>query len=135
MSIRESVVRVVLLRGGNKEKPERRKEILFFLRAFLICPLRVGPEESAEGLMACTLLIVGTQEEATMMTPYKSTLLDLVQTINDYATSDDEVVATVSYLVNSGKVLLCGNFAGARIDLSVTTGSPYKETLVTGVGL
>ena len=56
---------------------------------------------------------------------YKSTLLDLVQTINDYATgSDDEVVATVTYLVNSGKVLLCGNFAGAKIDLSVPTGVP-----------
>jgi hypothetical protein len=80
--------------------------------------------------------VVGTQkEEATMTIPYKSTLLDLVQTINDYATSDDEVIATVTYLVNSGKVLLCGNFAGARIDLSVPPGVPYTETLVAGVGL
>jgi hypothetical protein len=67
--------------------------------------------------------------------PYKSTLLDLVQAINDYATSDDEVVATVTYLVNSGKVLLCGNFAGARIDLAVSTGVPQTRTLTTGVGL
>ena len=86
--------------------------------------------------MACTLPIVGTQKEvATMKMPYKSTLLDLVQTINDYATNDDEVVATVAYLVNSGKVLLCGNFAGARIDLSVPTGSPYTETLTASIGL
>jgi len=70
-----------------------------------------------------------------MKMPYKSTLLDLVQTINDYATSDDEVVATVAYLVNSGKVLLCGNFAGARIDLSVPTCASYTETRVTNVGL
>jgi hypothetical protein len=53
-----------------------------------------------------------------MATTRKSTLLDLVQAVSDYATSDDEVVATVAYLINSGKVLLCGNFAGARIDLS-----------------
>jgi len=52
-----------------------------------------------------------------MATPIRSTLLDVVQTVNAYATSDDEVVATVAYLINSGKVLLCGTFAGARIDL------------------
>jgi hypothetical protein len=70
-----------------------------------------------------------------MKLSYKSTLLDLVQTINDYATNEDEVVATVTYLVNSGKVLLCGNFAGARIDLAFTTRAPYTETLIEGVGL
>jgi hypothetical protein len=49
---------------------------------------------------------------------YKTTLLDLIQSVSDYAKDDDEIVATVAYLINSGKVLLCGNFAGARIDLS-----------------
>ena len=53
-----------------------------------------------------------------MATPSKATLLDLVQTVSDYATSDNEIVATVASLVNSGQVLLCGTFAGARIDLS-----------------
>ena len=53
-----------------------------------------------------------------MVTPYKSTLLDLVQTISTYATSDEEIVATVASLVNSGQVLLCGTFAGAKIELS-----------------
>jgi hypothetical protein len=53
-----------------------------------------------------------------MATARKSTLLDLVQAVSDYAVSDDEIVATVAYLINSGQVLLCGNFAGARIDLS-----------------
>ena len=52
-----------------------------------------------------------------MATPRKTTLLNLVQTVSDYATSDAEVVATVVYLINSGKVLLCGNFAGAKITL------------------
>lgn len=45
-------------------------------------------------------------------------MLDLVQVVSEYARSEDEIVATVTYLINSGKVLLCGNFAGARIDLA-----------------
>ena len=53
-----------------------------------------------------------------MATPRKSTLLDLVRTLNAFAATEDEVVATVAYLINSGKVLLCGNFAGAKIDLT-----------------
>jgi len=34
------------------------------------------------------------------------TLLDLVQTVNQCTEKDDEVVATVAYLINSGKVKL-----------------------------
>jgi hypothetical protein len=56
-------------------------------------------------------------EDITMTTPSKSTLLDLVQAVSVYATSDEEIVAAVAYLINSGRVLLCGTFAGARIDL------------------
>jgi hypothetical protein len=70
--------------------------------------------------MAYALLFFGkNKEETAMETPRKSTLLDMVQAVSDYATSDEEIVATVAYLINSGKVRLCGNFAGARIDLSV----------------
>jgi hypothetical protein len=66
-----------------------------------------------------------------MATTRKSTLLDLVQAVSDYATSDDEVVATVAYLINSGKVLLCGNFAGARIDLSASVGALTRAEVGT----
>ena len=59
-----------------------------------------------------------------MTTPIRSTLLDVVQTVCTCATSDDEVVATVAYLINSSKVLLCGTFAGAKIDLSVSPAAP-----------
>ncbi|MGH7965007.1 MAG: hypothetical protein ACRERD_24865 [Candidatus Binatia bacterium] len=45
------------------------------------------------------------------------TLLELVQSVGEFALSDDEVVATVSYLINSGRVRLCGNFAGAKVAL------------------
>ena len=43
------------------------------------------------------------------------TLLDLVRTIQDVARSDAEVVAVITYLVNSGRVVLSGNFAGMRL--------------------
>ena len=45
------------------------------------------------------------------------TLLELVRAVAKYARSDREVVATVAYMVNSGRVRLCGNFKGARFDL------------------
>ena len=54
----------------------------------------------------------------------KVTMLDLVTTVSEVADSEAEVVATVAYLINSGKVLLRGNFAGARIDLQRLGGVP-----------
>lgn len=53
----------------------------------------------------------------------QTTLLELVTAVNDVAESEDEVIATVVHLVNSGAVRLCGSFRGARIDLtnSITT--------------
>jgi hypothetical protein len=53
-----------------------------------------------------------------MKTQKQTTLLDLVQAVNQFAKSDKEVVATVTYLINSGRVRLCGNFAGAKISLA-----------------
>jgi hypothetical protein len=45
----------------------------------------------------------------------QSTLLDLVSTVSRFANTDAEVVAAVAYLVNSGRVQLGGNLAGAKI--------------------
>lgn len=56
----------------------------------------------------------------------RTTLLDLVNVVNEYAESEAEVLATVVYLVNSGTVRLCGNFAGARFNLGSTTASPAR---------
>jgi hypothetical protein len=53
-----------------------------------------------------------------MSAPLPTTLLEVVQTVSAYATTDEEIVATVAFLINSRKILLCGTFAGARIDLS-----------------
>ena len=52
-----------------------------------------------------------------MTAPQECTLLDLVQSVVSFAESDEEVVATVVHLVNSGRVRLCGTFAGAKIVL------------------
>jgi len=47
----------------------------------------------------------------------KSTLLELIQAVSDSARNDDEVVATIAYLINSGRARLYGTFAGAKIAL------------------
>ena len=49
------------------------------------------------------------------------TLLDLVTEVARYARSEQEVIATVAYLVNSDRARLCGNFKGARFDLDALT--------------
>ena len=46
------------------------------------------------------------------------TLLELVNTVAEYSSSDAELIATVVYMVNQGHVRLCGTFKGARFDLS-----------------
>jgi hypothetical protein len=56
-----------------------------------------------------------------MKTACTSTLLDLVQAVSEFAASDEEILATVTYLVNSGRVRLGGIFAGARIKLTPRT--------------
>jgi len=48
----------------------------------------------------------------------RTTLLELVTAVSDEAENEDEVIATVVHLVNSGAVRLCGNFRGARFDLA-----------------
>ena len=53
-----------------------------------------------------------------MQTQVQTTLLDLVHTCSSFIDDDREVVALVTALVNSGRVRLCGTFAGATIDLS-----------------
>ena len=56
-------------------------------------------------------------EEQTMQTTPECTLLELVKRVNEVTDDDDEVVAAVVNMVNSGRVRLRGNFAGAKIKL------------------
>ena len=48
----------------------------------------------------------------------RTTLLELVTAVTRVTDSDDEVIASVASLVNSGEAVLCGNFRGARFDLA-----------------
>jgi hypothetical protein len=48
------------------------------------------------------------------------TLLDVIQAVSEVAASEQETLATAVDLINSGKVRLCGESAGATIDLSAT---------------
>ena len=50
-----------------------------------------------------------------MKTQTKTTLLDLVQTVGQFTRDDSEIVTVVAHLINSGRVQLCGTFAGAKI--------------------
>lgn len=45
-------------------------------------------------------------------------LIDLVQSISQCTESDDEVVATVAYLINSGKVQLQGKSSRVKVSWS-----------------
>ena len=45
----------------------------------------------------------------------RTTLLELVQTVQDTCRSDAEVVAVITHMVNTGRVVLRGSFAGERI--------------------
>ena len=45
----------------------------------------------------------------------RTTLLELVQAVQDNCGSDTEVISVIMHLVNSGRVVLRGNFAGQRI--------------------
>lgn len=44
-------------------------------------------------------------------------LLDLIQAVSEVAVNDQEIMATVADLINSGRVRLCGEASGATIDL------------------
>ena len=62
-------------------------------------------------------------------------MLNVVQAVSECTASDDEAVATVAHLINSGRVLLCGTFAGARIDLwsmrQVRSSAEVTDNLLT----
>lgn len=45
----------------------------------------------------------------------KTTMLELVETVGEFARTEAEVVATVAHMVNAGLVELTGSFRGARI--------------------
>ena len=45
----------------------------------------------------------------------RTTLLELVHAVQDHCQSDAEVIAVIAHMVNTGRVVLCGNVARRRI--------------------
>jgi len=48
--------------------------------------------------------------------PETLTLLDLVAAVADESDTDEEVVATIQHLIETGKVTLVGNFRSGDVD-------------------
>ena len=46
------------------------------------------------------------------------TLLELVTAVAEHAANDQEVIATVAHLLNTGRVKLVGNFRGKDVRVS-----------------
>jgi hypothetical protein len=45
-----------------------------------------------------------------------TTLLDLVETVQDHTRSDAEVVAVIAHMIDTGRLVLKGNFSGSIAD-------------------
>jgi len=45
------------------------------------------------------------------------TLQDVINAVGEFADTDEELLATVAYMVNSGKIKLRGHLAGSRIEI------------------
>jgi hypothetical protein len=61
-------------------------------------------------------------------------LLDVIQAVREAAANDREMLVTVADLINSGQVRLCGDFAGATIDLSATEDLAARGPRAQGCG-
>ncbi len=46
------------------------------------------------------------------------TLRELVTAVSDCAQSENEVIATVVHMINSGQVRLRGDYSGAQVDFA-----------------
>ncbi len=71
---------------------------------------------------------IGVNLEATSMKTITCTLLELIRSVNAFTEDDREVAVVVAHLVNSGRVRLCGNFAGAKIKLSPESSAPAQAS-------
>ena len=54
----------------------------------------------------------------------RTTLLELVRAVQDTCRSDAEVIAVITHMVNTGRVVLRGNFARQQIDAASSMAAP-----------
>jgi hypothetical protein len=88
------------------------------------CGMRLASLQCRQVSLSPTRLDDIGQETFPMARSRYPTLLDLTQAVSEIATSDQEMLARVADLINSGKVRLCGDSAGATIDLLATEDAP-----------
>ena len=55
---------------------------------------------------------------SSVLRPINTTLLDLVRTLSAFSDDEQEIVATITSMVNSGQVVLRGIYAGRRFPTS-----------------
>jgi hypothetical protein len=48
--------------------------------------------------------------------PRETTLLEVVRVLGEITTDEREIVATVLWMLSSGRIRLCGNFQGCPIE-------------------
>jgi hypothetical protein len=48
--------------------------------------------------------------------PRETTLLEVVRVLGEITTDEREIVATVLWMLSSGRIRLCGNFRGSPIE-------------------
>ncbi len=110
------IMSVRRVRRGSLEEEAVKDEEIDALQVCDITSARTSPGgcgEKQSGMEIAPYL--KSMETLLMPTVQESTLLELVQSVMSEAQSDEEVIATVVYLVNSGRVRLRGIFAGAKI--------------------
>jgi hypothetical protein len=61
----------------------------------------------------------GMANQGTSRIPRRSTLLDLLAIVNEQTPDDTAAARRVVALVNSGRVMLTGNFRGVRFPVEV----------------
>lgn len=74
------------------------------MRALTTTTIESGP------LLELALDAAGTEA------PVETTLLELVRAVDEVADNEDEVVATVLWMIRRGSVRLRGNFRGSMLE-------------------
>jgi len=60
--------------------------------------------------------IDATSDATSAKAPIRLTLLELVMAVSEVSESEDELIASVLYILQDGRVRLAGNFRESRFD-------------------
>ena len=66
--------------------------------------------------MSAAQAVPVTVDFAPEAAPRETTLLEVVRVLGEITTDEHEIVATVVWMLRSGRIKLCGNFRDCRIE-------------------